>query len=115
MQGVSRRRRHRSSNPFFDETLKTSLNQRTCFRPARLDSRPSGLAGEDRTTATSALQSIGKTKATLEGRRIGMLVDDGSDAGAVQARGRNRPEGDCRLPNANDGSHFQSGPFHRFE
>jgi len=54
-------------------------------------------------------------KATLEGRRIGMLVDDGSDAGAVQARGRNRPEGDCRLPNANDGSHFQSGPFHRFE
>jgi len=26
-------------------------------------------------------------KATLEGRRIGMLVDDGSDAGAVQAMG----------------------------
>ena len=71
MQGVSRRRWHRSSNPLFDETLKTSPNQRSCFRLARPDSRPSGLAGKDRTTATSALQSIGKTKATLEGRRIG--------------------------------------------
>jgi hypothetical protein len=77
--------------PIFRRNTKTSLNRRTCFRLARLDTRPSGLAGEDRTTATSALQNIGKTKTTLEGRRIGMLVADGSNVGAVQAIGGSNP------------------------
>jgi catalase len=45
---------------------------------------PAGVAPEDR-PPSPALQTIGKTKATLQGRCVGILVADGSDGKAVDA------------------------------
>jgi len=49
---------------FTDEILKPPPNQRTYSGLALPDPKPSSLAGEDRTTATSALQIVGKMKDT---------------------------------------------------
>lgn len=45
---------------------------------------PAAVKAEDRPPSPS-LQIIGKMKATLEGRQVGILVDDGSDAATVKA------------------------------
>ena len=52
--------------------------------PALPPAAATGVPAEDR-PASPALQIIGKMKATLEGRAIGILVGDGSDAALVAA------------------------------
>jgi catalase len=47
------------------------------------DAPPAAVSPEDR-PASPALQLIGKMKATLEGRSVALLVEDGSDGGHVQ-------------------------------
>jgi catalase len=52
--------------------------------PALPEKPPTNVPAEDR-PPSPALQIIGKMKDTLEGRAVGVLVSDGSDAAAVKA------------------------------
>ena len=67
--------------------VDASLGQRVAAglgMPKLPPAAPTKVPAEDR-PASPALQIIGKMKATLEGRAIGILVNDGSDAALVAA------------------------------
>jgi catalase len=67
--------------------VDTDLAQRVCSGLAlkAMPAAPPAAAGVQELPLSPALQLIGKMKETLEGRAVGILVNDGSDGAAVSA------------------------------